>query len=157
MAEFSFTRIDNWFRAYEKFPYKYILVSRDTNIFGHMTRFYLFRCFKNRDNFPIAKLDIFNLNQDKGTLFSPYLPFNTYIADIESAIRILLFLSYEERTDFITTFNIDFEPIVDNSIFTTCVQGHLSLKKWQDTQNRIKNIISFPENLSTEVSLLCEN
>lgn len=153
MEEFSFIRIDNWQRAYEKFPFDFILANREWDTDGFFTRFIIFKTLENRDNIPIANLHILPKSLPKGDSFLGLATSYTFIDDIESAKRLLLFLSLKQREEFIKTFNLNFKRL-NCETFDVSILGKLSLSDWETKQRRIHSILSFNEDLSESLEVL---
>lgn len=140
---FSYTIVSD-FRAYEKFPYDYILRDRNINSFGYYTYFLLYRVEKDKDNTPLVLLQFINPNQQKIDKFDDKAPFISFIKDEEWGERFRSRTSDEERKALCKLFNISFcaDGYSESNIFQDAILGrNLSLSQWTFLQHKIKRIV----------------
>lgn len=148
MNNFNFMRLDNGLRAYEKvFKHKFLLVNKNLNDYGYYTRFCLYLCQKQKENYPLANLMIFDADQQRGDTFSTLENAITYFADIDSSIKFTLFFSPEDRQSFLSTFNVAFDALT-SEIFNLSILRGITLDSWEILQTQIKNLVTSPLDFS---------
>lgn len=145
-------------RGYDKFidsNYKYVLIDRNWNDYGFYTLHELFLIMPDgKENVKLADVRLFNLNQHCGSRFninnSDYIGF---ISNVESAERLLLFLSPKERKYLISALHIKFDCKLysDQHALLKSVLRDITLVEFEERQSEIESIISIKENISSMI------
>lgn len=143
-------------RGYDKFSgknYKYVLSDREWNDFGYYTLHELFLITPDgTDNIKLADIRLLNFNQK----FNEHVNLNItnfigFISNVESAERLLLFLSPSERKELFSTLHINFTVGMFSSqpAFLKSVLRDITFEQFEERQSRIKTIVSFSEDVSS--------
>ena len=146
-------------RVHEKFTgYKLLLSDLNFNDYGYYTLFdlYLQLPKETEYNLKIATLNILNAGQNLAehpTVSSPLSIF-TFVRDIESAYKLLFYLTLDERKELISSLNICFqsdkilhEPAYRNSVLRGSNEG-----AFLKNQKEIEHIITCPLEISTAIA-----
>lgn len=144
-------------RGYDKFSgkYKYILTDRGWNDFGYYTIQELFLVTPDdNDNVKLADLHMFNYDQHSGEhLDTNITNYVGYISTVESAERILLLLSPDERNELISALHINFMAGIyaNQHAFLKSVLRGLTLEEFEERQAKIKAIVSISEDITSMI------
>ena len=144
-------------RGYEKFGmnYKYVLTDRGWNDYGFYTLHELFLITPtNKDNIKLADIRMFNFDQH----FNDRLNLNVtnyvgFISNIESAERLLLFLSPEDRKELFSTLHIRYTAGMYSSqpAFLKSVLRDITIEQFEERQQKIKYIATIDENIASMI------
>ena len=131
-------------RTNDKFSTPYILVDLNWNDFGYYTLFELYKVIHNGINKKIAVLNCVDSDNPTRTGNSVLKNPTTIIHDIDSAIKMLLFMPYQERIQAINSLNIVFDlNLIKNNIHKSILRDNNFLS-FQMIQQEIQNIILLP-------------
>lgn len=142
-------------RGYEKFGgnYKYVLTDRGWNDFGFYTLHELFLIRPvEQDNIKLADIRLFNydshLNDRLNLNITNYVGF---ISNIESAERLTLFLSPEERAELCSMLHINFTAGIYSRqpAFLKSVLRDITIQQFEERQRKIKSIVTIEENIAS--------
>lgn len=144
-------------RGYEKFggSYKYVLTDRGWNDFGFYTLHELFLIKPvGQDNIKLANIRLFNYNQH----FNERLNLNIanyvgFISNLESAERLILFLSPEERKELCSMLHVNFTAGIYSrqSAFLKSVLRDINIQQFEERQRKIKSIVTIEENIASMI------
>ena len=144
-------------RGYEKFcgNYKYVLTDRGCNDFGFYTLHELFLITpQGQDNIKLADIRIFNFDQH----FNERLNLNItnyvgFISNIESAERLILFLSPNERKELCSELHLNFTAGMYSKqpAFLKSVLRDTTIQQFEEKQSKIKAIVTIKENIASMI------
>lgn len=145
-------------RGYEKFSgsgYKYVLTDREWNDKGYYTLHQLFLITPNgSDNIFLADIRLFNHDQKK----DDHINLNTsnyvgFISNVDSAERLLIFLSPKERKEILSALHIqfDYKPYTDQQALLKSILQDISFEDFEKRQSIIKSIVSINEDIASMI------
>ena len=144
--EHCFT-IAAWEREHEKFPgYKFTLVNRDWNDFGYYTLHELFLILPDKPyNIKLADIRLFNQGQTKGAHANlDSNNFVGFISNIDSAEKMLLLLTPEERNELLSALHINFSGALykcEQALLKSVLRG-ITFEDFEKLQVAIKRIVT---------------
>lgn len=142
-------------RGHEKFGmnYKYVLTDRGWNDYGFYTLHELFLITPTeQDNIKLADIRLFNYDQRFNERLNLNIPnFVAFISNIESAERLILCLSPEDRKELCSTLHINFTAGMYSSqpAFLKSVLRDITIEQFEERQRQIKSLLTLPENIAS--------
>lgn len=155
----SFILSSNW-QQNEKFAgqgKKLVLCDSNWNDFGYYTLHELFLIIPDKSyNIKLADINVFNFDQHFGEHPSIYVSSNhvSYISNIESAIRLVLFLTPDERKELFSELHVLFTPSCykEQKVFLKSILRNTTLEEFKQIQSTIKVIVTTELNVAQMVS-----
>lgn len=155
-------KVVNSSRENEKFPddeYKFLLVWSNWDDFGYRTRYDLYLLLPEEvtHNLLLANLSIVELSPNY-LLRPQFIPldhqynYRTFILNIASAERLLLFLTPEERQELVSKLKISFDNTLveyQNNYQTSTLRGFRDETGFLKMQKDIKEIVTNPTNVAS--------
>lgn len=123
--------------------YKFLLELVRWNDFGFYTHYKLYRIVPGTNNIFIANMKCFNGTSPNSKLFY-YTDIRSFLLNVESAYRFLLFLSYEERMELITELHIGSvdESDLESKIFKDSILRNITRDDFLVRNENIMKIIN---------------
>lgn len=136
---------------------KLILCDRNWNDYGFYTLHELFLIIPDKSyNIKLADIRVFNCNQNFGEHPSIYESSNhvSYISNIESANRLVLFLTPTERKELFSELHVIFTPSLykEQKVFLKSIIRDTTLEEFECRQSVIKEIATTEINVAQMVS-----
>ncbi|MBD5415618.1 MAG: hypothetical protein HDR46_04930 [Bacteroides sp.] len=145
----------SYFSLDEKSGMKFRLVDRNWNDYGYYTLYALeFRLPNSDIHYRIADIRIMNIGQPKGSkpTWIPTTPI-AFISNIESAEKLLIFLTHEQRNylEKALLISYDTKHIEKEPVFIYSVNRDKALHEFIERQESIKKIMQSQLEISSMI------
>lgn len=147
-------------RQHDKFTEqskKLILCDRNWNDFGYYTLHELFLIVPDKPyNIKLADIRIFNYDQKFGEHPSIYSSstHTSYISNIDSAERLVLFLTPKERKELLAELHVNFTQSIyaNQQVFLKSVLRDITMQEFENMQLQIKEIVTTNLNITQMIA-----